>query len=49
MKTDFYKASGQTRDISGFMKPDEVAEKIVNAVLSSDKLVVTDITINRKK
>lgn len=49
MKTDFYKASGQSRDISGFMKPDVVAEKIVNAVLGSDRLVVSDITINRKK
>lgn len=49
MKTDFFKASGQTRDISGFMKPDEVADKIVHAVLGTDKLLVTDITINRKK
>jgi uncharacterized protein len=49
MKTDFYKTSGQTRDISGFMRPEEVAEKIVHAVLNSDKMVVTDITISRKK
>jgi len=40
---------GQKRDISGFMDPAEVAEKIVNAVLVSDEMLVTDITINRKK
>ena len=49
MKTDFWKAPGQNRDISDFMDPAEVAEKIVNAVLVSDKMLVTDITINRKK
>ena len=49
MKTDFYKAAGVDRDISGFMDPADVAEKIVNAVLGKDKLLVTDITINRKK
>ena len=49
MKTDFWKAPGQKRDISGFMDPEEVAEKIVNAVIVSDKMFVTDITINRKK
>jgi len=49
MKTDFWKVPGQNRDISGFMDPLEVAEKIVNAVLVKDKLLVTDITINRKK
>jgi uncharacterized protein len=49
MKTDFWKAPGQNRDISDFMEPDEVAEKLINAVLVSDKMLVTDITINRKK
>lgn len=49
MKTDFWKIPGQNRDIKGFMEPAEVAEKIVNAVIISDKLLVTDITINRKK
>jgi len=49
MKTDFFKTSGQTRDISGFMKPEEVADKIVHAVLGTDRLLVTDITISRKK
>jgi uncharacterized protein len=49
MKTDFWKALGQDRDITGFMDPAEVAEKIVSAVLVSDKMLVTDITINRKK
>jgi short-subunit dehydrogenase len=49
MKTDFWKMQGQERDISGFMDPKDVAERIMNAVLAKDKLVVTDITINRKK
>jgi hypothetical protein len=49
MKTDFWKIPGQNRDISSFMEPAEVAEKIVNAVLVADRLVVTDITINRKR
>jgi short-subunit dehydrogenase len=49
MKTDFWKVPGQNRDTSGFMEPSEVAEKIVNAVLVSANLMVTDITINRKK
>jgi uncharacterized protein len=49
MKTDFYKVADRDRDISAFMDPGEVAKKIVNAVLNVDKLVVTDITINRKK
>ena len=49
MKTDFWKAPGQNRDISDFMEPDEVAEKLINAVIVSDKMLVTDITINRKK
>lgn len=49
MKTDFWKDTGQTRDITGFMNPKDVAEKIVNAVLGSDRLLVTDITIGRKK
>lgn len=49
MKTDFWKVPGQNRDISGFMDPSEVAEKIINAVLVYDKMLVTDITINRKK
>jgi short-subunit dehydrogenase len=49
MKTDFWKIPGQNRDISTFMDPVEVAEKIVNAVIVTDKMLVTDITINRKK
>lgn len=49
MKTDFWKIPGQGRNISGFMDPEEVAKKVVNAVLLSDNLLVTDITINRKK
>ena len=49
MRTDFWNIPGQNRDISGFMDPAEVAEKIVNAVIVTDKMFVTDITINRKK
>jgi uncharacterized protein len=49
MKTDFWKAPGQNRDVSEFMDPDDVAEKIINAVIVTDKMLVTDITINRKK
>ena len=49
MKTDFWNIPGQNRDISSFMDPAEVAEKIVNAVIVTDKMFVTDITINRKK
>ena len=49
MRTDFWNIPGQNRDISSFMDPAEVAEKIVHAVLVTDKMFVTDITINRKK
>jgi short-subunit dehydrogenase len=49
MRTDFWQIPGQDRNISNFMDPAEVAEKIVNAVIVTDKLFVTDITINRKK
>jgi short-subunit dehydrogenase len=49
MMTDFWNIPGQNRDISSFMDPAEVAEKIVHAVLVTDKMFVTDITINRKK
>lgn len=49
MKTDFYKTADKERDISSFMNPHEVARKILCAVLDTDRLAVTDITINRKK
>lgn len=49
MQTDFWKVPGQNRDTSSFMDPGEVARKIVDAVLVTDKMFVTDITINRKK
>ncbi len=49
MRTDFWDLPGQDRDISTFMDPAEVADKIVNAVSVTDKMFVTDITINRKK
>lgn len=48
MKTDFWKIPGQNRDLSSFMDPADVASKIVNAVMVSNKTLVTDITINRK-
>ncbi len=48
MKTDFWKAN-ENRDISGFMEPSDVASQIVNAVVDSKGLIVSDITINRKK
>jgi short-subunit dehydrogenase len=48
MQTDFWKIQGENKDISGFMNPSLVAEKIVNAVILSDKTLVTDITINRR-
>jgi len=48
MRTDFWKIPGLNRDISSFMDPAKVAEKIVSAVMNSDKMLVTDITINRK-
>jgi uncharacterized protein len=48
MKTDFWNMPGHNRDISNFMNPADVAVKIVNAVTLSDKMLVTDITINRK-
>jgi uncharacterized protein len=49
MKTDFWKIPGQNRNTDTFMDPAEVALKIVNAVIVTDKMFVTDITINRKK
>ena len=48
MRTDFWNMPGQVRDLSAFMDPALVAEKIVNAVLLSDKMLVTDLTINRR-
>jgi short-subunit dehydrogenase len=48
MKTDFWNSIDHNRDISNFMDPKEVATKIVNAVLITDKMLVSDITINRK-
>jgi len=48
MKTGFWDITDKNRDISGFMNPSEVAEKIVNAVMVTSRLSVTDLTINRK-
>lgn len=49
MKTDFYEVADKNRDISSFMNPNEVAQKILCSVLQADRLAVTDITISRKK
>jgi uncharacterized protein len=49
MKTDFWKVPGQHRNISAFMDPADVAGKIVNAVLDTESMIVSDITITRKK
>ena len=49
MKTDFWTVPGQNRDISSFMDPAVVAQKIVSTLIDNDKLQVTDITINRKR
>lgn len=49
MKTDFWTIPGQNRDISSFMDPAVVAQKIVSTLIDNDKLQVTDITINRKR
>jgi short-subunit dehydrogenase len=48
MKTDFWKVN-EDRDITGFMEPSDVANQIVNAVVDSKGMTVSDITINRKK
>lgn len=49
MKTDFWKVPGQNRDISGFMDPKDVAGKIIHAILNSKGMIVSDLTINRKR
>lgn len=46
MKTPFW-AEAQNRDLSDFMDPADVAEQIAHAVFSTDKIMVTDLTINR--
>jgi uncharacterized protein len=48
MKTDFWNKVGKVRDLANYMDPAEVALKIVNAVTGTARLLVTDITINRK-
>ena len=48
MRTDFWNMPGTDKDLSGFMDPADVAAKIVSAVQLSDKMLVTDITINRR-
>jgi short-subunit dehydrogenase len=48
MRTDFWNRIDENKDLSTFMDPADVASKIVNAVLVSDRMLVTDITINRK-
>jgi uncharacterized protein len=48
MKTNFWNIPDLNRNIDSFMNPEEVAIKIVNTLTDTDKLLVTDITINRK-
>jgi len=48
MKSPFWNVIEHNRNISGFMEPADVAEKIIKAVLVKDNLVVTDLTIKRK-
>lgn len=48
MKSPFWNVIEHNRNISGFMEPADVAEKIIAAVLVKDILVVTDLTIKRK-
>ena len=48
MRTGFWQVLKHNRNISEYMDPAEVAEKIVNAVLVKDRLTVTEITITRK-
>lgn len=48
MKTGFWDVTDHSRDVSGYMDPADVAEKIVPAILLKNNLAVTDITINRK-
>jgi short-subunit dehydrogenase len=48
MRTDFWNKVGKDRDLTNYMDPAEVALKIVNAVTGTARLLVTDITINRK-
>jgi uncharacterized protein len=48
MRTEFWNKVDISRNLTGFMDPAEVALKIVNAVTGDARLLVTDITINRK-
>ena len=48
MRTDFWSIVDKSRDLTNYMDPAEVAMKIVNAVKGDARLLVTDITINRK-
>jgi len=48
MRTGFWDITDHNRDISGFMDPAEVAEKIIHAVMVKNHLAVTDLTITRK-
>jgi uncharacterized protein len=48
MRTGFWDITDHNRDISGFMDPAEVAEKIIHEVMVKNHLAVTDLTITRK-
>ena len=49
MNTDFWSSEcGMTPDVTKFMKPEEVAEEIVHAVLEKKSMYVSDLTIDRR-
>lgn len=49
LKTGFWSSEcGMMPDVSTFMKPEEVAEVIVHAVMERSSMYVNDITIDRK-
>lgn len=48
MRTEFWNLTGQSRNLTDYMDPAEVAVKIVDAVTGTTRLIVSDITINRK-
>ena len=49
MKTPFWKTINSKRSIDDFMDPADVAKKIIESVIYPEKLIISDITINRKK
>ena len=48
MNTPFWEGSGMSPDLSKFMKPDEVANSIYNAVMGDTSLKISEIAIDRR-